>query len=595
MLFFSFIKGKIMKIFSRIGWFIKEEKWSYIIGITSLGIIAFLDLIPPRIMGNIIDAMISKELTKTTLLLNIGSLILIALFVYGARYLWRVYIFGTSFRLERKMRLRLFEHFTKMSPNFFQDFRTGDLMAHATNDIKAIQRVAGNGVLQFADALLTGTFVLIAMIFTISWKMTLFALLPMPIMIIGARILGKKLHKAFSESQASFSGLNNKIHESISGIKVTKTFGQENEEIKSFKEETENVYQKYMTVTKYDTLFNPLVMTVITLSYVLILIVGIILIKNGELTTGKLSTFVSYVHILIWPMMAIGFLFNTIERGNASFDRIEKLLEIEEDIVNFDKVSLDSFKGDLHFNIESFSYPDVSEAALKSIQFDLKEGQTLGIVGKTGSGKSTLIKLLLREYDDYKGSIYYDEKNIKDINLHHLRQALAYVPQDNFLFSMSILDNIRFGNPKASLEEVIETAKIAGVHDDIMEFDLGYDTMMGERGVSLSGGQRQRVSIARALLMHANILILDDSLSAVDAKTEAAILKSLKEKRQNMTNIILAHRLSALKHADLILVLDDGEIIERGNHESLIKENGWYAMIYNQQEFEKGTQDGKNA
>ncbi len=595
MLFFSFIKGKIMKIFSRIGWFIKEEKWSYIIGITSLGIIAFLDLIPPRIMGNIIDAMISKELTKTTLLLNISSLILIALFVYGARYLWRVYIFGTSFRLERKMRLRLFEHFTKMSPNFFQDFRTGDLMAHATNDIKAIQRVAGNGVLQFADALLTGTFVLIAMIFTISWKMTLFALLPMPIMIIGARILGKKLHKAFSESQASFSGLNNKIHESISGIKVTKTFGQENEEIKSFKEETENVYQKYMTVTKYDTLFNPLVMTVITLSYVLILIVGIILIKNGELTTGKLSAFVSYVHILIWPMMAIGFLFNTIERGNASFDRIEKLLEIEEDIVNFDKVSLDSFKGGLHFNIESFSYPDVSEIALKSIQFDLKEGQTLGIVGKTGSGKSTLIKLLLREYDDYKGSIYYDEKNIKDINLHHLRQALAYVPQDNFLFSMSILDNIRFGNPKASLEEVIEAAKIAGVHDDIMEFDFGYDTMMGERGVSLSGGQRQRVSIARALLMHANILILDDSLSAVDAKTEAAILKSLKEKRQNMTNIILAHRLSALKHADLILVLDDGEIIERGNHESLIKENGWYAMIYNQQEFEKGTQDGKNA
>ncbi|HZJ86652.1 MAG TPA: ABC transporter transmembrane domain-containing protein, partial [Erysipelothrix sp.] len=395
-----------MKIVKRISWFIKEEKWSYILGIGCLALIAFLNLIPPRIMGNIIDEIVGNTLDHKTLVVYVGYLLVIALIIYAARYGWRIYIFGTSFRLERKMRLRLFEHFTKMSPSFFQEHRTGDLMAHATNDIKAIQRVAGNGVLQFADALLTGTFVLIAMFFTISWKMTLFALLPMPIMVIGARILGKKLHKAFSQSQASFSELNNRTHESISGIKVSKAFGQEQEEIEQFKKETENVYQKYMNVTKYDTLFSPLVMMVITLSYVIILGVGIILIKNGELTTGLLSTFVSYVHILIWPMMAIGFLFNTVERGNASFDRIEKLLAIEEDIINFDKVSMDEFKGDIHFNIKKFSYDNDESHALTEINFALKKGETLGIVGKTGSGKSTLTKLLLREYDNYEGQIY---------------------------------------------------------------------------------------------------------------------------------------------------------------------------------------------
>ena len=351
-----------------------------------------------------------------------------------------------------------------------------------------------------------------------------------------------------------------------------------------------------MDVTRYDTLFNPLVMSVITLSYVIILIVGVYMIKNGELTTGLLSTFVSYVHTLIWPMMAIGFLFNTIERGNASFDRIENLLSIEEDIVNFDKVSLEAFGGDIHFEIHEFTYPDTNQQlALRNIYFNLKEGQTLGVVGKTGSGKSTLIKLLLREYDQYEGQIRYDQKDIKDINLYHLRQAIAYVPQDNFLFSMSILDNIRFGKPKATLDEVIEAAKVAGVHDDIMAFKEGYDTLMGERGVTLSGGQRQRVSIARALLMDANILILDDSLSAVDAKTETLILDGLKEKRKNKTNIILAHRLSALKHADLILVLDQGEIIEQGVHDDLISQNGWYAKIYQQQEIFEEKSHGKKA
>lgn len=577
-----------MKIVKRMSWFIKEEKWAYFIGVSSLAAIALFNLIPPRVMGIVIDKIVSEELTYQNLLFYVFSLIVIALVVYFMRYLWRVYIFGTSFRLERKMRLRLFEHFTKMSPVFFQDYRTGDLMAHATNDIRAIQRVAGNGVLQFADAIFTGLFVLGAMIFTISWKLTLVAVLPMPIIIIGSKILGNKLHKSFTKSQAAFSDLNNKVHESISGIKVTKTFGQEAQEIEEFEKVTEDVYKKYMKVTMYDTLFDPMIMGVITLTYVFILTTGVYLIKTGELTTGLLTTFVAYINTLIWPMMAIGFLFNTIERGNASFDRIEALMDVKEDIVNFDKVSLQNQEADLKFNIDSFAYPDTPESvALKDIKFELKAGQTLGIVGKTGSGKSTLIKLLLREYDEYSGNITYSNEDIKDINLKELRQIMGYVPQDNFLFSMSILDNIRFGKPSATLEEVQEAAKVAGVHDDIMGFKLQYDTLMGERGISLSGGQRQRVSIARALLLKSNILILDDSLSAVDAKTEEIILEGLKQSRKNKTNIILAHRLSALSHADLIIVLEEGEIIERGTHQSLLEKEGWYAMIYHQQELVK--------
>lgn len=577
-----------MKIVKRMSWFIKEEKWAYFIGVSSLAAIALFNLIPPRVMGIVIDKIVSEELTYQNLLFYVFSLIVIALVVYFMRYLWRVYIFGTSFRLERKMRLRLFEHFTKMSPVFFQDYRTGDLMAHATNDIRAIQRVAGNGVLQFADAIFTGLFVLGAMIFTISWKLTLVAVLPMPIIIIGSKILGNKLHKSFTKSQAAFSDLNNKVHESISGIKVTKTFGQEAQEIEEFEKVTEDVYKKYMKVTMYDTLFDPMIMGVITLTYVFILTTGVYLIKTGELTTGLLTTFVAYINTLIWPMMAIGFLFNTIERGNASFDRIEALMDVKEDIVNFDKVSLQNQEADLKFNIDSFAYPDTPESvALKDIKFELKAGQTLGIVGKTGSGKSTLIKLLLREYDEYTGNITYSNEDIKDINLKELRQIMGYVPQDNFLFSMSILDNIRFGKPSATLEEVQEAAKVAGVHDDIMGFKLQYDTLMGERGISLSGGQRQRVSIARALLLKSNILILDDSLSAVDAKTEEIILEGLKQSRKNKTNIILAHRLSALSHADLIIVLEEGEIIERGTHQSLLEKEGWYAMIYHQQELVK--------
>jgi ATP-binding cassette, subfamily B, multidrug efflux pump len=585
-----------MKIIKRIGWFIVEEKWSYIFGVMALAALALLNVISPRIIGILMDQMIESTLTYESLVMYALALVAIALTMYGMRYIWRIYLFGASFRLERKMRLSFFEHLTKMAPSFYQNHRIGDLMARATSDIRAIQRVAGGGVLQLADSLLSGTVTLFAMAFTIDLKLTLAVLLPMPIMIIGSQILSKKLHSAFSKAQASFSNMNNRVHESISGMKVTKTFGQENLEIDRFKEESEEVYTRYMAVSRWDILFNPMVMTVIVSCYVIIFTYGVSLIKQGVLSTGMLITFTTYMHTLIWPMMAIGFLFNTIQRGNASFERIEKIMNEPEDVVNFEGSLKEMPIGDLVFNVDRFKYPDTdSQVALNDIKFTLKSGETLGIAGKTGSGKSTLIKLLLREYDVEEGIINIGGTNIKDYDLHSLRSSIGYVPQDNFLFSMSIMDNIRFGNPNATLEDVIEVAKIADIHESIMGFELGYETMMGERGVTLSGGQKQRVSIARALLLDPQILILDDSLSAVDAKTEEKILSALKKTRKNKTTIIAAHRMSALKHAEVILVMDKGVIIERGTHLELMDAKGWYADIYDQQEFTKEKKhDGRN-
>lgn len=577
------IGGYNMQIFKELQWFFKQEKKAYLWGIVALLIIAILNIIPPRLLGGLIDAIDTKTLTKESLIMTIGNVILIAFIIYGLRYVWRICIFGAAYRLEKNMRNTLFKHFTKMSPSFYQEHRVGDLMAHATNDLKSVQRVAGGGVLQLADAIITGISVLCAMAFTIHWKLTLVSLLPMPLLLLGSQILSKKLHGAFVVAQESFSSMNNRTHEVVSGIKVTKTFGQETAEIERFTQETETVYQKNMRVTAYDAAFDPLIMIAIVLCFVFVFTAGALLIKSGEISIGELVAFINYVHLLLWPMLAIGFLYNTVERGKVSYQRIQTLLEIPSDIQNDKEPCLLIPQGKMEVQIPRYQYTPEEPVVLQDIQFSLQTGETLGIVGKTGSGKTTLVSLLLREYDT-QGSITYDGIDIKKYQLHALRQGFGYVPQDPFLFSMSIADNIRFGNSKASLEEVKKAAMIACVHEDIMGFTEQYETLVGERGVSLSGGQKQRIAMARALLLQPNILILDDALSAVDAKTEEAILAALKQHRKDKTTIIVAHRLRAIAHASLILVLEEGKIIAQGNHQGLLEIEGWYQDIFNQQE-----------
>ncbi|HIZ70930.1 MAG TPA: ATP-binding cassette domain-containing protein [Candidatus Atopostipes pullistercoris] len=576
-----------MGIYKKLGWFFKDRWKSYLIAIIALLIVAILQLIPPRIIGVVIDEIAMDVITMDSLIKWLVILFVTAVLQYVLRYIWRVNIWGNAQKLEKIMRNRLYKHFTEMDSEFYQKYRTGDLMAHATNDLRALRMVAGGGIVTMADSLSITIITITAMFIVVDWRLTLLAIIPLPFLAVASRYLGRMLHTRFRGAQDAFSQMNNKVQESLQGIKRIKTFGQEKEDIEEFHEQTDNIVEKNREVYKIDSLFDPVLDLIIGSSYVIAIIVGGNLIIDMEISVGEFVTFISYIGMLVWPMFAIGRLFNIIERGSASYERIELLLSEKSGIIERQGADNKPPKGDIEFKVDLFKYPNSEEVALKDISFHIKKGNTLGIVGKTGAGKTSILKLLLRDYDHYDGEIKFGNKDIRNYTLDSLLQSIGYVPQDTFLFSTSIRDNIRFSNPSLSQEKVEMAAKISDIHQDIIEMPNGYDTQTGERGVSLSGGQKQRVSIARALIKNPEVMILDDSLSAVDAKTEEEILRGLKELREDQTTIIVAHRISSLMHADEIIVLDEGEITERGTHEELIEQDGWYHEMYNKQQLEQ--------
>ena len=467
-------------------------------------------------------------------------------------------------------------------------------MAHATNDISAVQQTAGGGVLTLFDSITTGGFVILAMAITIDWRLTIIALIPMPLVALSTSYYGKLLHERFRHAQAAFSDLNDKTQESISGMKVLKTFGQQRQDVEDFTRLSDEVVEKNLHVAKVDSLFDPTISFIVGLSFMLSLGFGTKFILDGAMTVGDLVTFTTYLGILVWPMLAIGMLFNIVERGSVSYDRIERLLETPIEIDDKEDAIEEMPTGDISFHVENFTFPGDKEASLHHVHFELKRGETLGIVGKTGAGKTAILKLLLREFEGYEGTIRFGDHTIQDYRKQNLREAIGYVPQDHFLFSASLFSNIAFANPNATIEQVRAAAKLANIDDDILEFTDGYKTLVGERGVSLSGGQKQRISIARALLMKPELLILDDSLSAVDARTEEAILQALKQERKDATTIITSHRLSAIQQAHCILVIDNGAVIEKGTHEELIALKGSYYEMYQLQQLEQLVEQGGN-
>ncbi len=580
-----------MKAVWQLRWFFKKHKWTYIVGMSALIILALINLIPAYVIGQVIDAIDLNTLTMSKLTMYLSISLVAALAGYGLRILWRYTIFGVSFKLENQLREDLFNHFLKMDEPFFHQNRVGDLMAHATSDVKQMQRLVGGGVLQFVDALSNVIIYVLALIWTLNIRVTLITLLPSVLVIIFASWIGRKIFSSFKASQEAFSLMNDQAHETIAGMKVTKAFGLTKAQQDHFNQQSDNVYKKHLKLAFYDAMFDPAISLIAYTQMIIAILLGIQLIINQQASIGQVVRFVQYLMTLIWPLMAFGFLYNNLQRGNASFSRLDLLMQQKPLLKPSGQMTPEN-SGAWELDIASFHYPSDETRVLKDIRFSIQQGQTIGIVGRVGSGKTTLLKLLMRSMDVEHGSIKYQNQPLEAYELNKYHQLFSYVPQEAFLFSMSIQDNVAFGNPHVSLKEVREMCQIAFVDEDVMGFENQYETMVGERGVSLSGGQKQRLSIARALLKPSYVLVLDDALSAVDARTEEHILSNLKKHFSHQTMIIASHRMSAIAHADLIIVMDDGQIKEQGTHETLMALGGWYAQITHAQQLAGGDDDG---
>lgn len=575
-------------IFKKLSWFFKEQWQRYTLAILFLCLVNILEVIPPKLVGNAIDDMNNGTMTQEAVMKYVIYLLMVLIGSYIFGYLWSYLLFGGGNLVERKLRSGFMGHLLKMTPSFYEKNRTGDLMARATNDLKAISLTAGFGILTLVDAVLFTITVVVMMGATISWQLTIAAVLPLPIMAVMMQIYVKKIYKRFTDAQAAFGTLNDKVLESISGVRVIRAYVQEREDEKRFDEMTEDVYRKNLAVARIDALFDPTISIIIGISYLIGLGYGAYLVFQQAITLGGLVSFNVYLGMLIWPMIAVGELINVMQRGNASLDRVQDTLSHEADVKNSVGLGSIANPGNIQFDSVYFTYPSSTVVNLSNISVQLERGQTLGIVGKTGSGKTTFVKQLLREYPLGKGEIAFSGMPLEQLTLEDIRKWIGYVPQDHFLFSKSVRDNILFGKMDATEDELAKAIRLADFEKDLMMLPNRLETLVGEKGVALSGGQKQRISIARALIKNPEILILDDSLSAVDAKTETTIIENIQNERAGKTTIITTHRLSAVQHADRIIVLDSGEIIEEGTHEDLLLKDGWYKEQYERQQVDEG-------
>ncbi|EOL6834451.1 SmdA family multidrug ABC transporter permease/ATP-binding protein [Escherichia coli] len=579
-----------MRLFAQLSWYFRREWRRYLGAVALLVIIAMLQLVPPKVVGIVVDGVTEQHFTTGQILMWIATMVLIAVVVYLLRYVWRVLLFGASYQLAVELREDYYRQLSRQHPEFYLRHRTGDLMARATNDVDRVVFAAGEGVLTLVDSLVMGCAVLIMMSTQISWQLTLFALLPMPVMAIMIKRNGDALHERFKLAQAAFSSLNDRTQESLTSIRMIKAFGLEDRQSALFAADAEDTGKKNMRVARIDARFDPTIYIAIGMANLLAIGGGSWMVVQGSLTLGQLTSFMMYLGLMIWPMLALAWMFNIVERGSAAYSRIRAMLA-EASVVNDGSEPVPEGRGELDVNIHQFTYPQTDHPALENVNFALKPGQMLGICGPTGSGKSTLLSLIQRHFDVSEGDIRFHDIPLTKLQLDSWRSRLAVVSQTPFLFSDTVANNIALGCPNATQQEIEHVARLASVHDDILRLPQGYDTEVGERGVMLSGGQKQRISIARALLVNAEILILDDALSAVDGRTEHQILHNLRQWGQGRTVIISAHRLSALTEASEIIVMQHGHIAQRGNHDELAQQSGWYRDMYRYQQLEAALDD----
>lgn len=574
----------MFSVLKKLDWFFKENKKRYIVAVLLLIFANVLVVIPPWLIGKAIDAIHLQTLTSQLLTGVIGVMLLVILVSYVSNFVWEYQLFGGAYILERQLRRRLMRHFLKMTPTFYEKNKTGDLMARSTNDLRAVSETAGFGIMTLADSTIYLFTLIVTMGFVISWKLTLVAILPLPILAYIIQFLGGKIHERYLVAQQAFGDLNDHVLEAVAGVRVVRAYVQERATEEKFANMTEDVFQKNMHVEKIDALFMPITKIFTGLIYSIGLGYGAFLVADGQMTLGNLVTFNVYLSMLVWPMFAIGELINIMQRGNASLDRVTETLNYVEDVQDPTAPTAVENPENIGFKDVTFTYPTSSVMNLDKIQLHLKRGETLGIVGKTGSGKTTFVKQLLREYPAGEGEISFSEVGLEALTKAQVRNWIGYVPQDHILFSRSVKDNILFGREDATEADIDEAIRLSYFRKDLAMLPNGLNTLVGENGVALSGGQKQRISIARALVKNPEILILDDSLSAVDAKTEAKIIENIQRERAEKTTIITTHRLSAIQHANWIIVLDDGRIVEEGTHEQLLSVNGWYKEQFDRQQ-----------
>lgn len=575
--------------------FIKEHKISYTFGIIFMLLSSYIQTLFPKVLGNIFDILKEKNFSHPEVYKNILFVLLIALGTFVCTYLWRNFVIGNARNMECELREKLFEHFQTLTLEFYNKRKTGDLIAYGINDINAVRMAFGPATAMCINGIVICIISIYSMVRAVSWQLTVLALLPVPFIIFFMLKIGVIVRKRFKKVQETFASISDRVQENINGIRVIKSYVQEDEEVDKFEKLNNEMAEANLDMVRISAYLSPLIEICFTLSFVLNLILGGDMVLKGTITIGEFIAFNGYLTMILGPILSIGRVITIFQRGMASLNRLNEIFSVKSSIVD-GEVGIDApARGNIQIKDLYLKYEGSEEAALTNINLSIPRGHTIGILGNTGSGKSTLVNLLLKMYKVKPGTITFDGVDINDFNLDALRNSIGFVPQDNFLFNASIKDNIKFFKNNYSDEEVIEATKNSCIYSNIMEFQKGFDTVLGERGVNISGGQKQRISIARALIKDPEILILDDALSAVDTITEAEILENFKRVRKNKTSIIIAHRISAVIDADEIVVLDKGRIVEKGTHAELLEKGGFYYEIYRDQFQKKNLASGSEA
>ncbi|KII76358.1 ABC transporter ATP-binding protein [Vibrio renipiscarius] len=578
-----------MNIIWKLRGYIRMYAAEYMIAIVVLQIVALLNLVPSWLIGKIVDAISDSTLTLSTLMTYLAGIVVSAAAMYGLRFVWQSKLYGASIAITRVMRSDLFARFTTLSPGFYSRRSTGDLMAHATNDLNAVEEATGMGIMTLVDSFIAGFTVILGMVLVVNGELTAVALLPFPLLVFITFRYGKSLHKAFGRAQSTFSEMNEEVRETVAGIRAVRSHGIGSRQERRFGQTLDDTLDANLAVAKVDAAFSPTVQLVYGLSFVISLVYGAWLIQQGQITVGLFTTFTLYLGQLLGPFLQFGWQFNVFQRGSTSWLRLETLFAEHSEVVEGAKSLADDSGSSMRVDIHAFSHDDHHQAqgnpaVLKNIQFDVPDGGLVGITGPTGGGKSTLLQLVLRQFQlESHSNIWIDGTAINTLTFDALRRKLAWVPQKPHLFTGTIAENIALAKPLAELSDIVRVAEMVGMRDEIEAMPQGFDTPLREGGSNLSGGQKQRLTLARALLSDADILLLDDPFSALDMKTEVVVRQNLKQYYGHKTVLLVTQRLTNLIEADHVVVIDEGVIVEQGNHHQLVAKQGWYSMVYQRQ------------